>query len=91
MLAFDFHREFVSIHPFHDGNGRTARIFSNVILLRLGYPPVIVKVEEKEAYNRYLAEIQSYGAQPDLFNEFMAGLLIRSQQSVIDTGEAGYP
>ncbi|MFZ1695087.1 MAG: Fic family protein, partial [Flavobacteriales bacterium] len=91
LLSFDFHREFVSIHPFNDGNGRTARIFSNVILLRLGYPPLIVKMEEKEAYNRYLAEIQGYGAEPDLFNEFMAGLLIRSQQSVLDAYEAGHP
>ncbi|MBV6405601.1 MAG: Fic family protein [Flavobacteriales bacterium] len=89
VLSFDFHREFVSIHPFHDGNGRTARIFSNVILLRLGFPPVIVNLEEKEAYNRYLAEIQSYGAPPDLFNEFMAGLLIRSQESVVAAHEAG--
>lgn len=84
VLAFDFHREFVSIHPFHDGNGRTARIFSNMLLMRFGYPPLIIKVEEKEAYNRFLAEVQAYGAPPDLFNDFLAGKLVRSQETVMD-------
>lgn len=87
LLSFDFHREYVTIHPFHDGNGRTARIFSNILLMRFGFPPVIVKVGEKEAYNRYLAEVQAYGASPNLFNAFMAERLIRSQELVLDAIE----
>ncbi len=87
VLAFDFHREYVTIHPFHDGNGRTARIFSNLLLMRFGFAPVIIKVEEKESYGRFLAEVQAYGAKPDLFNEFMAERLIRSQELVIDAIE----
>ncbi len=84
LLAFDFHREYVTIHPFHDGNGRTARIFSNLLLMRFGLPPVIIKLEEKEAYNRFLAEVQVYGASPDLFNEFMGERLMRSLELVVD-------
>jgi Fic family protein len=87
LLAFNFHLEYVSIHPFHDGNGRTARIFSNLLLMRFGYPPVVIQVDEKEAYNRYLAEVQAYGASPDLFFAFMAERLIRAQELVIDAIE----
>lgn len=87
ILAFRFHLDYVTIHPFHDGNGRTARIFSNLLLMRFGYPPVVIHVEEKEVYNRYLAEVQAYGASPDLFFGFMAERLIRAQELVIDAIE----
>ncbi len=50
LLASKFHYEFIRIHPFDDGNGRTARILMNFILLRFGYPPVVVKTEDKENY-----------------------------------------
>ena len=36
--AFTAHRRLVDIHPFNDGNGRTARLLMNLILLRAGYP-----------------------------------------------------
>lgn len=49
-IASRFHHEFVLIHPFDDGNGRTARILANYILMRFGYLPVIVRTEEKAAY-----------------------------------------
>jgi Fic family protein len=84
LLAFRFHLDYVSIHPFHDGNGRTARIFCNLLLMRFGYPPVVIRVDEKETYNRYLAEVQAYGASPDLFFSFMAERLMRAQELVID-------
>jgi len=87
QVAFAFHREYVTIHPFHDGNGRTARIFSNMLLMRFGYPPVVIRVDEKEIYNRYLAEVQVYGAPTDLFDAFMAERLIRAQELVIDAIE----
>lgn len=84
LLAFRFHLEYVTIHPFHDGNGRTARIFSNLLLMRFGYPPIVIRVDEKETYNRYLAEVQAYGASPDLFHAFLAERLVRSQELVLD-------
>lgn len=48
LLAAEFHYKFIRIHPFDDGNGRTARILMNFILMKYGYPPVIVRTEEKE-------------------------------------------
>ncbi len=83
-LAFRFHLEYVSIHPFHDGNGRTARILSNLLLIACGYPPLIIETKEKETYNRYLGDIQAYGGPPDLFYGFLADKLLRSQRLVLD-------
>ena len=36
------HTELVNIHPFLDGNGRTARLLMNLILLRAGYPIALI-------------------------------------------------
>lgn len=44
------HGEFVKIHPFIDGNGRTSRLLLNFELLKNGYPPIIIKKEERARY-----------------------------------------
>lgn len=44
------HGEFVKIHPFIDGNGRTSRLLLNFELMKHGYPPVIIKNEERARY-----------------------------------------
>ncbi len=49
-IAALFHYKFVRIHPFDDGNGRIARLIMNYILMRNGYPPVIIKSSEKNKY-----------------------------------------
>ncbi|WDF78462.1 Fic family protein [Mucilaginibacter sp. KACC 22773] len=85
LLAFKFQIDYLTIHPFYDGNGRTARILSNLILISYGFPPLYIKEDEKQSYYRYLTDIQSGGGEPDLFYEFMAGLLLRSLQITIDT------
>lgn len=48
--AFKAHRRLVDIHPFNDGNGRTARLLMNLLLIRAGYPPVAVRPEDRLAY-----------------------------------------
>jgi len=44
------HFRLVHIHPFVDGNGRTARLFMNLILLREGYPPAVIRRERRPEY-----------------------------------------
>lgn len=86
VLASQFHIDYVTIHPFNDGNGRTARILSNIILIAYGLPPVYVKDTERDAYYKYLADVQ-VGGPHDLFYEFMADLVIRSQEIVLNAVE----
>lgn len=50
LVAAEFHYRFIRIHPFDDGNGRTARILMNFILMQFGFPPVIIKTEDKANY-----------------------------------------
>ncbi|MEJ0056876.1 MAG: Fic family protein [Bacteroidota bacterium] len=44
------HYDFVRIHPFDDSNGRTSRLLMNYVLIRNGYPPVIIKSSDKRGY-----------------------------------------
>lgn len=56
LLSSMFHYKFIRIHPFDDGNGRTARLLSNMILMHYGYPIVIVPsdMKFKDAYYQAL-------------------------------------
>jgi len=49
-VAADAHFKLVSIHPFTDGNGRTARLLMNLILLINGYPIAVIRNEERSDY-----------------------------------------
>lgn len=72
QTAFDAHRRLVDIHPFNDGNGRTARLVMNLVLIRGGYPPVAVRPEDRLEYIRSLAEEQAVG-HADRFNALLYG------------------
>lgn len=49
-LASYVHAEFVRIHPFQDGNGRTARLLLNFMLMKAGYQPVIIEAKDRPIY-----------------------------------------
>jgi Fic family protein len=86
-VALQFHLDYVIIHPFYDGNGRTARILTNLLLISFGFPPFWVKDKERGIYNQYIGDIQGYGGNSDLFFEFAADIILRSQQLVLDAIE----
>ena len=48
------HHEFVRIHPFIDGNGRVARLFTNFYLMKKGYPPIVIQKEDRKKYYKTL-------------------------------------
>ena len=54
------HVDFVGIHPFSDGNGRTARLLMNFELMKSGFPPVILKVENRLAYYEALDKAHTF-------------------------------
>lgn len=53
QYAADLHFKFVTIHPFRDGNGRTARLLMNFALAEKGYPVINIK-PDKESRDDYL-------------------------------------
>ncbi|OAV74962.1 p120 protein [Bacteroidales bacterium Barb7] len=55
-LAALLHFRYIRIHPFEDGNGRIARLLVNYVLLRHGYPMIIIKSEDKQNYLHILNE-----------------------------------
>jgi molecular chaperone DnaK (HSP70)/fido (protein-threonine AMPylation protein) len=54
-FAAEAHAKLTAIHPFADGNGRTARLLMNAILIDAGLPPVVVEIGDKERYLDSLA------------------------------------
>lgn len=53
ILSANMHEKLVTIHPFIDGNGRTARLLMNLILLQHGYPITIISAENKARAEYY--------------------------------------
>lgn len=72
-LAAYSHAEFVKIHPFEDGNGRTSRLIMNYQLMADGFLPVSIAKEKRLEYFNALEE---YAVNGDLtpFSNMIAAL-----------------
>lgn len=67
-IAADAHYKLVSIHPFSDGNGRTSRLLMNLLLMQEGYPPAIIRKEDRLAYINSLEKAQKGNGSDDFYN-----------------------
>lgn len=75
-IAAEMHYRFIRIHPFDDGNGRVARLIVNYILMRHGFPPIVIESATKD---KYLAALQKADAGDVLaFHAFLAERQIAS-------------
>lgn len=67
VLAALAHHSLVKIHPFVDGNGRTARLVMNLILIKNGYPPTVILRTDRQSYYRVLS-LADDGKEKSLIN-----------------------
>lgn len=81
ILAADMHERLVSIHPFLDGNGRTARLVMNLVLLRNGFTIAILKGDaaSRPAYYQALEKVQANN-EPQVFYGLVMDAVERSLQ-----------
>ena len=63
--AARLHVDFVKIHPFVGGNGRTARLLLNLELLKAGFPAIVLPVEKRLAYYEALDKAHVEGDMAD--------------------------
>jgi Fic family protein len=69
-VAALLHHGFVKIHPFIDGNGRVSRLLNNLYLISHGYPPLVLKKEDRGKYYRFLRAADA--GNPGQFVNFIA-------------------
>ncbi|MGL5066501.1 MAG: Fic family protein [Sarcina sp.] len=81
-LAAEFHFRYVYIHPFIDGNGRSARLLMNLILMRNGYPISVISNSDREEYMKAL-EIASTTGDLKEFVNIVANAVDRSMETYL--------
>lgn len=81
IVAALIHYNLVRIHSFDDGNGRGARIIMNLILMKQGFFPAVIRTDQKRLYLDALQQADNGDIMP--FVQFVARELIQTQESVI--------
>jgi Fic family protein len=76
VLSALFHHRFVNIHPFDDVNGRMTHLLSNLLLMKAGLPPLVVRQDERCEYYGVLSQADAGVVEPLI--QFFAERLIRS-------------
>lgn len=79
VVAARFHGFYEYLHPFRDGNGRTGRLMSNYILLRMGHPLLIIPSESRQEYISALRMIRTEATDEHLIRFFFKMAVQRMQ------------
>jgi Fic family protein len=87
--AFEAHYRLVTIHPFSDGNGRTARLLMNLILMRAGIAPLVIGPEDRVTYIEAL-QARQVGGDEVPWQDFMRHRLIASLDALLAHLERGH-
>lgn len=69
------HHRMTVIHPFSDGNGRTSRSFSNMLLLRKDIPPIFFTDESKNNYKKSLKLVDTENIYDSLYEDFFKSII----------------
>lgn len=82
-IAAYLHARLFEIHPFADGNGRTARLLMNGVLLAMGMPPIVVRAQDHAAYH---AALDIFHLEGDLspFRRFLRNETLLTWEGLLD-------
>lgn len=89
-FASEAHFRLVSIHPFVDGNGRTARLLMNLLLLKAGYTPALIRTRDRLAYLQALEQAQLGGSR-EPYETLMARAVERTLDLYLDAIDGKAP
>ena len=90
-VAAKWHGYYEYLHPFRDGNGRTGRLLSNFILLRVGHPMLIIRLEDRAAYISALKQIRTEGTDDYLIAFFFKTAIDRMKREMAEKRKLSLP
>jgi Fic family protein len=76
------HYNLTRIHPFDDGNGRGARLSMNLIFIKKGLPPAVIRNEQRRFYLDALAKADKGDLEP--FVRFVGKSLVNTQKTILE-------
>lgn len=91
VVAAKWHGYYEYLHPFRDGNGRTGRLLSNFILLRVGHPLLIVRLDDRASYISALKQIRTEGKDEFLISFFFKAAISRMKSEMAQKKKNSLP